>query len=99
MTMRADQSHAARRGGAGGPRRSRQRGSVAVMATIWALVAIIVLGAIDVGHFYAERRRMQAAADLAALSAVSQITTDSTCQAAKTAAGQIANPSKNPLPT
>ncbi|MBN3831314.1 hypothetical protein G3N64_05400 [Burkholderia sp. Ac-20344] len=69
------------------------------MATIWALVAIIVLGAIDVGHFYAERRRMQAAADLAALSAVSQITTDSTCQAAKTAAGQIANPSTNPLPT
>ncbi|VWB20350.1 membrane protein [Burkholderia lata] len=69
------------------------------MATIWALVAIIVLGAIDVGHFYAERRRMQAAADLAALSAVSQITTDATCQAAKTAAGQIANPSQNPLPT
>ncbi len=69
------------------------------MATIWALVAIIVLGAIDVDHFYAERRRMQAAADLAALSAVSQIASDSTCQAAKTAAGQIANPSKNPLPT
>ncbi|WP_347879595.1 pilus assembly protein TadG-related protein [Burkholderia sp. BCC0322] len=99
MTMRADQSHAARRCGAGGPGRSRQRGSVAVMATIWALVAIIVLGAIDVDHFYAERRRMQAAADLAALSAVSQIASDSTCQAAKTAAGQIANPSKNPLPT
>ncbi|WP_330755269.1 pilus assembly protein TadG-related protein [Burkholderia cepacia] len=99
MIMRADQSHAARRCGAGGPRRNRQRGSVAVMATIWALVAIIVLGAIDVGHFYAERRRMQAAADLAALSAVSQIATDSTCQAAKTAAGQIANPSTNPLPT
>ncbi|WP_279613106.1 pilus assembly protein TadG-related protein [Burkholderia sp. BCC0322] len=97
--MRADQSHAARRCGAGGPGRSRQRGSVAVMATIWALVAIIVLGAIDVDHFYAERRRMQAAADLAALSAVSQIASDSTCQAAKTAAGQIANPSKNPLPT
>ncbi|WP_227789513.1 pilus assembly protein TadG-related protein [Burkholderia sp. HI2761] len=97
--MRADQSHAARRGSAGSPGRSRQRGSVAIMATIWALVAIIILGAIDVGHFYAERRRMQAAADLAALSAVSQVTTDSTCQAAKTAAGQIANPATNALPS
>ncbi|MDF3081138.1 pilus assembly protein TadG-related protein [Burkholderia sola] len=68
------------------------------MATIWVLVAIIVLGAIDVGHFYAERRRMQAAADLAALSAVSQVTTDATCQAARTAASQIANPATNALP-
>ncbi|WP_340700718.1 pilus assembly protein TadG-related protein [Burkholderia cenocepacia] len=99
MTMRADQSHATRRRSAGSPGRSRQRGSVAIMATIWALVAIIILGAIDVGHFYAERRRMQAAADLAALSAVSQVTTDSTCQAARTAAGQIANPATNALPT
>nr|WP_275921867.1 pilus assembly protein TadG-related protein [Burkholderia sola] len=96
--MRADQSHTARRGSAGRPGISRQRGSVAIMATIWVLVAIIVLGAIDVGHFYAERRRMQAAADLAALSAVSQVTTDATCQAARTAASQIANPATNALP-
>nr|WP_305143989.1 pilus assembly protein TadG-related protein [Burkholderia sp. A2] len=96
--MRADQSHTARRGSAGSPGISRQRGSVAIMATIWTLVAIIILGAIDVGHFYAERRRMQAAADLAALSAVSQVTTDVTCQAARTAASQIANPATNALP-
>ncbi|WP_244166571.1 pilus assembly protein TadG-related protein [Burkholderia anthina] len=98
MTMRADQSHAGRRVSAGSPGGSRQRGGVAIVATIWTLAAIIILGAIDVGHFYAERRRMQAAADLAALSAVSQVTTDSTCQAARTAASQIANPATNALP-
>nr|WP_279612079.1 pilus assembly protein TadG-related protein [Burkholderia metallica] len=97
--MHADQSRAARQRRAGSRGSSRQRGSVAIMATIWVLVAVTVLGAVDVGHFYAERRRMQAAADLAALSAVSQVTTDLTCQAARTAAGQIANPSNNTLPT
>jgi uncharacterized membrane protein len=68
------------------------------MAAIWVAVAFIMMGAIDIGHFYSERRSMQSAADLAALSAVSQVSADSTCTAAKTAAGRIANPSTNPLP-
>ncbi len=68
------------------------------MAAIWVSVAFIMLGAIDIGHFYSERRSMQAAADLAALSAVSQISADATCTAATTAAGRIANPASNPLP-
>nr|WP_260435755.1 pilus assembly protein TadG-related protein [Burkholderia seminalis] len=88
--MRADQPHIARR--------QRQRGTIAVMAAIWVSVAFIMLGAIDIGHFYSERRSMQAAADLAALSAVSQISADSTCTAATTAANRIANPASNPLP-
>ncbi|AYQ40084.1 hypothetical protein CVS37_09155 [Burkholderia lata] len=68
------------------------------MATIWLMVALIVLGAIDIGHFYAERRRLQSAADLAALSAAPQVIADSTCTAALNAANQIANPSTNALP-
>ncbi|WP_241011747.1 MULTISPECIES: pilus assembly protein TadG-related protein [Burkholderia] len=95
--MRADQSPVARRRGLAG-RPGRQRGTIAVMAAIWVSVAFIMLGAIDIGHFYSERRSMQAAADLAALSAVSQISADSTCTAATTAAGRIANPASKPLP-
>ncbi|MCU9954916.1 pilus assembly protein TadG-related protein [Burkholderia sp. BKH01] len=99
MAMHADQAHVARRRRvARRPRRQRQRGAIAVMAAIWVSVAFIMLGAIDIGRFYSERRSMQAAADLAALSAVSQITADSTCSAATTAANRIANPAANPLP-
>ncbi|WP_232515290.1 pilus assembly protein TadG-related protein [Burkholderia ambifaria] len=96
--MRTDQSHVVRRRVAGWSARRRERGAIAVMAAIWVAVAFIMIGAIDIGHFYSERRSMQSAADLAALSAVSQISADSTCTAAKTSAGQIANPSTNSLP-
>ncbi|WP_244109350.1 pilus assembly protein TadG-related protein [Burkholderia anthina] len=97
--MRADQSHVASRGGgAGWPGRRRQRGSFAVMAAIWIAIAIIVLGVIDIGRFYAERRQMQAAADLASLSAVSQVAADQTCVAAKAAVQQVATPSANSVP-
>ena len=96
--MHADQSHAARQRGAGGLGARRQRGSVALMAAIWLMVALIVLGVIDIGHFYAERRRLQSAVDLAALSAAPQVIADSTCTAALTSANQIANPSTNTLP-
>lgn len=98
MTMRADQSLAACRRGPVLQGRRRQRGSFAITAAIWLAIAIIVLGVIDIGRFYAERRQMQAAADLAALSAVSQIT-DTTCQAAKTAVKQVTTPSANSVPT
>ncbi|WP_244113736.1 pilus assembly protein TadG-related protein [Burkholderia cepacia] len=96
--MHADQLPVARQRGACGLGVRRQRGSVALMATIWLMVALIVLGAIDIGRFYAERRRLQSAADLAALSAAPQAIADSTCSAALTAASQIANPSTNALP-
>lgn len=96
--MRADQACAARRRGAGRPAGRCQRGSVAVLAVIWMSIAFIMLAGIDIGHFYSERRLMQAAADSAALSAVSQVSADTACAAATTAANQIANPTKKPLP-
>ena len=68
------------------------------MAAIWLAVAVIVLSGIDIGRFYSERRHMQAAADLAALSSVMKATADATCTAAKTAAQQVANPSANSVP-
>ncbi|WP_249179708.1 pilus assembly protein TadG-related protein [Burkholderia dolosa] len=99
MTMRTGPSIVTRRqrAAARAPLHT-QRGAVAVMAAIWVSIAVIVLGAIDIGRFYAERRSMQAAADLAALSAVSHVNADSTCAAATTAANEIANPSAKPLP-
>ncbi|PRF92513.1 pilus assembly protein TadG-related protein [Burkholderia multivorans] len=96
--MRAHQSHRGRKCTGAPERRLRQRGSIAVIAAIWVAVAVIVLGGIDIGRFYAERRHMQAAADLAALSAVQYAAVDSTCQAAKAAALQVANPSANRVP-
>ncbi|WP_081074985.1 pilus assembly protein TadG-related protein [Burkholderia multivorans] len=96
--MRAHQSHRGMKWTGAPERRLRQRGSIAVIAAIWVAVAVIVLGGIDIGRFYAERRHMQAAADLAALSAVQYAAVDSTCQAAKAAALQVANPSANRVP-
>ncbi|MBY4726252.1 pilus assembly protein TadG-related protein [Burkholderia sp. AU33647] len=61
------------------------------MATIFLAIAVIVLGATDIGRFYAERRHMQAAADTAALSAVTQVASDATCAAATTAVNQVTN--------
>ncbi|HEF5873348.1 TPA: hypothetical protein SAY52_004003 [Burkholderia cenocepacia] len=61
------------------------------MATIFLAIAVIVLGATDIGRYYAERRHMQSAADLAALSAVTQAASDATCTAATTAVNQLTN--------
>ncbi|WP_204426271.1 pilus assembly protein TadG-related protein [Burkholderia sp. MS455] len=74
--MRADQSYVVRRHGAGWMRRRRQRGSIAVMAAIWVMVAIVVLGAIDVGNLYFQKRDLQRIADMAALAAVQPMTSD-----------------------
>ncbi|AFQ48324.1 membrane protein [Burkholderia cepacia GG4] len=68
------------------------------MASIWLAVAVIVLSGIDIGRFYSERRHMQAAADLAALSSVMKVSADTSCTAAKLAAQQVANPSANSVP-
>lgn len=61
------------------------------MVTIFLAIAVIVLGATDIGRYYAERRHMQAAADSAALSAVTQVASDATCTAATTAVNQVTN--------
>ncbi|UXU89296.1 pilus assembly protein TadG-related protein [Burkholderia sp. S-53] len=61
------------------------------MVTIFLAIAVIVLGATDIGRYYAERRHMQAAADSAALSAVTQVASDATCAAATTAVNQVTN--------
>lgn len=86
------------RHGSGAPAGTRQRGSIAIMAAIWLSVAVIVLSGIDIGRFYSERRHMQAAADLAALSSVMKASADTTCSAAKTAAQQVASPTANSVP-
>ncbi|WP_230945953.1 pilus assembly protein TadG-related protein [Burkholderia territorii] len=96
--MRADQSRMGPRHGSGAPAGTRQRGSIAIMAAIWLSVAVIVLSGIDIGRFYSERRHMQAAADLAALSSVMKASADTTCSAAKTAAQQVASPTANSVP-
>ncbi|MGU7812626.1 pilus assembly protein TadG-related protein [Burkholderia sp. AW49-1] len=96
--MRADQSRVGRRHVTGEPTGLRQRGSIAIMAAIWLSVAVIVLSGIDIGRFYSERRHMQAAADLAALSSVMKASADTSCSAAKTAAQQVASPSANSVP-
>ncbi|MDN7904868.1 pilus assembly protein TadG-related protein [Burkholderia diffusa] len=98
MAMRANQPRVGRRYGTGGPARRRQHGSIAIMAAIWLSVAVIVLSGIDIGRFYSERRHMQAAADLAALSSVMKASADTTCSAAKTAAQQVASPTANSVP-
>ncbi|WP_330728290.1 TadG family pilus assembly protein [Burkholderia multivorans] len=50
-----------------------QRGSVAVVAAIWIAVALIVLGSIDVGNLYFQRRDLQRVADMTALAAVQSV--------------------------
>ncbi|NHV30892.1 pilus assembly protein TadG-related protein [Burkholderia sp. D-99] len=61
------------------------------MATIFLAIAVIVLGATDIGRYYAERRHMQSAADTAALSAVTQVASDANCTAATNAVNQVTN--------
>ncbi|MEN2469850.1 TadG family pilus assembly protein [Burkholderia sp. GS2Y] len=55
----------------------RQRGSVVVMAAVWILLSMVILGSIDIGNVFFTRRDMQRVADLAALAAVQKL--DDTC--------------------
>lgn len=85
--MRAHQSGMTRQRDAGWPGRPGQRGSVAVMAAIWVMVAIVVLGVIDVGNLYFQRRDLQRIADMAALAAAQAVDpTDIKCVSAAQAA-------------
>ncbi|MCA7902793.1 pilus assembly protein TadG-related protein [Burkholderia cepacia] len=89
--MPTAQSLVARRRRIGRAGERRQRGGAAIMATIFLAIAVIVLGATDIGRYYAERRHMQAAADAAALSAATQVASDTDCTAATTAVNQVTN--------
>ncbi|MDS0862516.1 pilus assembly protein TadG-related protein [Burkholderia pseudomultivorans] len=60
--------------------RRHQQGSLAITGAIVLSVAVILLlGAIYLGIAYSQRRQLQAAADMAALSAVQQINSDPGC--------------------
>ncbi|WP_322039166.1 pilus assembly protein TadG-related protein [Burkholderia diffusa] len=74
--MRADRPYGSRRRVARWPGRRRQRGSIVVMAAIWVMVAIVVLGVIDIANLYLQKRDLQRVADLAALAAVQPMTSD-----------------------
>ncbi|WP_080415351.1 TadG family pilus assembly protein [Burkholderia ubonensis] len=64
-----------------------QRGAVSVLATVWVLVALVTLGAIDIGNLFFQRRDLQRIADLSALAAVQSLDpSDTSCSAANTAA-------------
>ncbi|KWA71280.1 hypothetical protein WL30_14925 [Burkholderia ubonensis] len=64
-----------------------QRGTVSVLATVWVLVALVTLGAIDIGNLFFQRRDLQRIADLSALAAVQSLDpSDTSCGAANTAA-------------
>ncbi|WP_080438418.1 TadG family pilus assembly protein [Burkholderia ubonensis] len=64
-----------------------QRGAVSVLATVWVLVALVTLGAIDIGNLLFQRRDLQRIADLSALAAVQSLDpSDTSCGAANTAA-------------
>ncbi|MDR0241996.1 MAG: pilus assembly protein TadG-related protein [Burkholderia sp.] len=89
--MRTIQSHGVRRRRASCLGRRHQRGGAGIMATIFLAIAVIVLGATDIGRYYAERRHIQAVADAAALSAATQAASDANCTAATTAVNQITN--------
>ncbi|WP_185733478.1 TadG family pilus assembly protein [Burkholderia sp. Bp8998] len=74
--MRADQPYGARGRGVRWPGKRRQRGAIVVMAAIWVLVAIVVLGVIDIANLYLQKRDLQRVVDLAALAAVQPMTSD-----------------------
>ncbi|KWK95515.1 hypothetical protein WM18_11030 [Burkholderia ubonensis] len=64
-----------------------QRGAVSVLATVWVLVALVTLGAIDIGNLFFQRRDLQRIADLSALAAVQSLDpSDTSCGAANMAA-------------
>ncbi|SMF98582.1 TadG family pilus assembly protein [Burkholderia singularis] len=69
---------------------ARQRGSFAVAAVAWLLVAIATLGAIDIGHVFFVRRDLQKVADMAAIAAAQRIVNDACTEPAKAAASNAA---------
>jgi uncharacterized membrane protein len=64
----------------------RQHGAVAILAAIFLGLAIVALGALDVGNVYFARRQLQRTADLAALAAVQVISTPGACGSANSTA-------------
>ncbi|MCC8391176.1 pilus assembly protein TadG-related protein [Paraburkholderia sp. MMS20-SJTR3] len=69
----------------GGGRRG-QRGSIMMIAAIALGLAIVALGAVDVGNVYFVRRSLQRTADMSAMAAVQVISTPSGCGGAQNAA-------------
>lgn len=60
----------------------RQRGAIALLAAVFVSVAVIALGAVDIGHFYYARRDLQRTADLAAAAGAQVIGSAGGCAAA-----------------
>ncbi|MDR6421595.1 putative membrane protein [Paraburkholderia phenoliruptrix] len=81
---------------AGGIVARRQRGAIALLAAVWVSLAVIALGAVDIGHFYYARRDLQRTADLAAAAGVQLIGSAGGCAAAASSA-QL-NATANGLP-
>ncbi|WP_260463979.1 TadG family pilus assembly protein [Burkholderia sp. Bp8963] len=66
-----------------------QRGAVAVLAAVWVLLAVVVLGAIDIGNLFFQRRDLQRIADMSALAAAQRM--DDKCAQPTTTATQNAS--------
>ncbi|CAB3698153.1 TadG family pilus assembly protein [Paraburkholderia rhynchosiae] len=64
----------------------KQRGAIALLAAVWVSLAIVALGAVDIGHFYYARRDLQRTADLAAAAGVQLIGSAGGCTAAASSA-------------
>ncbi|NML32273.1 TadG family pilus assembly protein [Paraburkholderia antibiotica] len=64
----------------------RQRGSIMMLAALWLGIAVVALGAIDIGNVYFVRRELQRTADMSAMAAVQVISTPSGCTGAQNAA-------------
>jgi len=60
----------------------RQRGAIALLAAVFVSLAVIALGAVDIGHFYYARRDLQRTADLAAAAGAQVIGSAGGCAAA-----------------
>lgn len=74
--MRTYQSYVAGRHGVCWSGRRHQKGAIAVIAAIWVLIAMVVLGGIDIGNLYFQKRDAQRIADMAALAAVQPMSSD-----------------------
>ncbi|KDB08822.1 Protein of unknown function DUF2134, membrane [Burkholderia sp. lig30] len=77
------------------PRARRQRGAASILAAVWALVAIVALGAIDIGNVFFTRRDLQRVADVAALAAAQRMD-DQCAQPVTTANANAASNGFNP---
>lgn len=85
--MRATRFLACRAGKRDRLRMGGQRGAVSVLAAVWLLVVVVVMGAIDIGNVFYQRRDLQRIADMAALAAVQSIDpSDTNCTASNAAA-------------